>query len=256
MKTYRELAWDKCIDAIAEAIGYNPWEDDGSDRRRALNEFEIKLNAAIDAVPAVAEALDRPHRNPSKLPIDEDYKRAGENLDDAITALVDAVHHDDEHQSAEERSINDRYSKVVYEAAWKLNKACTAVAAVHSYRISDRDEYEAFLDRKRQIGLMIDPATAETMFHYADVGDPYDVLGREFQTGCVGRERLARAPGGKWVNFGELPDATRDALWARDGRKLSFPYGLNRGDDIINHPPGDDRNDMPENKLMPSPEAF
>jgi hypothetical protein len=35
----------------------------------------------------------------------------------------------------------------------------------------------------------------------------------------------------------------RKALWNRDGRKLSFPYGLSPGDDIINYPPSEQSDD-------------
>lgn len=57
--------------------------------------------------------------------------------------------------------------------------------------------------------------------------------------GQVGRERFARHPGASWrdwVSFRDLPEATRNALWQRDGRKLVFPYGLNLEDDVINRP--------------------
>jgi hypothetical protein len=99
------------------------------------------------------------------------------------------------------------------------------------------DEYTAFIEERRKIGLTIDPAIAETTFWWADIGDPYCVLGPKHHYGQVGRERFARNPGGEWVDFGDLPEATREVLWKRDGRKLSFPYGLNPGDDIINRPP-------------------
>lgn len=250
MKTYRDVAWKKCGDAIAEALDCNPWEYDGSDRGRALNEFEIKLNAAIDAVPAVAEILDRPHRNPSKLPTAEDYRRVDQNYHNALAALIDTVH--SEHPDGRPAE----YSRPVYEAALAMVNAFKAGAAVHNYRITDMDEYNAEIERRRQIGLTIDPATAETTFWWADVFDPYAILDPKHHGGQSGRERFARHPGASndaWVDFHDLPEATREALWARDRRKLSFPYGLNPGDDIINRPPGDDRNDMPANKLPPTP---
>ena len=96
------------------------------------------------------------------------------------------------------------------------------------------------MERRRQIGLTIDPATAETTFWWTDVIDPYDILDPKHHAGSAGRTRFARNPGasnGDWVDFNDLPEATRKALWERDGRKLSFPYGLSPGDDVINYPP-------------------
>ena len=106
------------------------------------------------------------------------------------------------------------------------------------------DEYEVELERRRQIGLTIDSATAETTFWWADGGDPYYLLGERYHWDSIGRERFARNPGGggDWVNFADLPEATRTAIWERDGRKLMFPYGLFVRDeddlDSINRPPG------------------
>jgi hypothetical protein len=100
-----------------------------------------------------------------------------------------------------------------------------------------RKEYKIELECRRQIGLTIDPATAETTFWWADMNDPYDVLDERHHEGQTGREYFARNPGGEWVHFHDLPEATHKALWERDKRKLVFPYGLNPGDDTINKPP-------------------
>ena len=58
--------------------------------------------------------------------------------------------------------------------------------------------------------------------------DPYGVdpeLPEEYWQ--VGREYFARSPGSDvWVWFGDLPDATRDALWEKHKAKLAFPAGL------------------------------
>jgi hypothetical protein len=102
---------------------------------------------------------------------------------------------------------------------------------------ADLKEYKIELERRRQIGLTIDPATAETTFWWSDIFDPYHVLGKKHHAGQTGREQFARNPGGEWVNFDDLPEATREALRERDERKLAFPYGLHPGDDIINRPP-------------------
>jgi hypothetical protein len=53
----------------------------------------------------------------------------------------------------------------------------------------------------------------------------YGELPEELQQ--VGREHFARSPGTDiWVQFGDLPETTRDALWKEHMRHLSFPAGL------------------------------
>jgi len=113
-------------------------------------------------------------------PTEDDRKRAGRNIDDAIAALVDVVRHEDETSNPDAR-----YSAVVYKTAWKLCEALKAADAVFDYRIgtahqeggwamttADRAEYHAEIERLRQIGLTIDPATAETFFRWTDLADP------------------------------------------------------------------------------------
>jgi len=179
------------------------------------------------------------------MPTEDDYKLVNKNHDDAIADLVDAVLCD--HQ--EVRPV--RYSDPVYKAAWKVAEACKALEAVYNYRLTDIDEYKAEVARRRQIGLTIDPATAETTFWWADVFDPYHILDKQYHGGQVGRERFARNRGGDWVDFNDLPEATRKALWERDGRKLVFPYGLHPDDDVINHPPADGSHQGPSKSDAP-----
>ena len=81
-----------------------------------------------------------------------------------------------------------------------------------------------YLDALRKaVGLQIDPETAEVEWTYAQTLDPYGDdpnLPEEYQQ--VGREYFARSPGSDvWVWFGDLPKATRDALW-----HLALPAGL------------------------------
>jgi hypothetical protein len=84
--------------------------------------------------------------------------------DDAITALVDAL--------VGENAAVGPYSDDVYWAVAKFVYAYRASQEMENCRITDHDEYEAEVERRRQIGLTIDPAIAETMYWYADVGDP------------------------------------------------------------------------------------
>jgi hypothetical protein len=81
---------------------------------------------------------------------------------------------------------------------------------------------------RKDAGLHIDSETAEVDWIYAQTLDPYGVypeLPEEYQH--VGREYFARSAGSDvWVWFGDLPEATRDALRERHRSKLAFPAGL------------------------------
>jgi hypothetical protein len=68
----------------------------------------------------------------------------------------------------------------------------------------DLKEYKIELERLRQIGTTIDPATAETAFFYADMNDPYGILDEKYHEGQSGREYFARNPGDGWVHFHDL----------------------------------------------------
>ena len=64
-------------------------------------------------------------------------------------------------------------------------------------------------------------------FHwtYAQTLDPYGIF-TEPPDECVqvGREYFARSPGSDiWVQFGDLPEATRDLLWERIAKARISP---------------------------------
>ncbi len=77
-------------------------------------------------------------------------------------------------------------------------------------------------------GLHIDPDTAEVWWDYRQVVDPYGVFPEiPEECDCVGRAYFARSPGMRlWIYFGDLPEATRDALWAKHKSEPAFPNGL------------------------------
>jgi hypothetical protein len=54
--TYRDLAWDNLAGLVRNAAEA---ADLGTGLEAALDEFRIKFDAAVDAVPAVVHALDR-----------------------------------------------------------------------------------------------------------------------------------------------------------------------------------------------------
>lgn len=78
-------------------------------------------------------------------------------------------------------------------------------------------EYHRRMEERRAAGLLIDPSTAEIDWNYAQTLDPYgDGLPLLPQEEQIGREYFARAPDFDiWVDVGDLPDATRDAIWKR-----------------------------------------
>ena len=137
----------------------------------------------------------------------DDCEVVGKNYDDAIEALVVAV--------AGQNVPRGPYSEHVYEAARNVAESYEDAAAVYHHKLTDLEEYKAELERRRQIGLTIDPATAEKMCWYADMGDRYGILDKKHHEGCVSGEYFARNPGGEWVNFGDLPEATANALWPK-----------------------------------------
>ena len=85
---------------------------------------------------------------------------------------------------------------------------------------------EEWLTVRKEAGLQIDPETAEVMWTYANILDPYGVYPDDSEE-CIGRAYFARSPGSDvWVHFWDLPAATRDALWEKHKSKLAFPAGL------------------------------
>ena len=81
---------------------------------------------------------------------------------------------------------------------------------------------------RRAAGLHIDPETAEVFWAYGYVLDPYgDWPDIPEECQCLGRNYFARSPGmSVWIEFGDLPEATRDALWEKHKGSLAFPAGL------------------------------
>ena len=85
-------------------------------------------------------------------------------------------------------------------------------------RESDRTQAakKQWLAVRKEAGLKIDPETAEVVWNYGSVLNPYGVYRLTSEEECIGRNYFARSPGsGVWVEFGDLPDAIRDRLWAR-----------------------------------------
>jgi hypothetical protein len=91
-----------------------------------------------------------------------------------------------------------------------------------------RVERKTRLAIRKEAGLKIDPETAEVFWEYGSVRDPYYLFehGDDWEDN-IGRNYFARSPGSDvWVWFGDLPEATRDALWEKHKSALAFPAGL------------------------------
>ena len=73
---------------------------------------------------------------------------------------------------------------------------------------------EEFLAIRKEAGLKIDPEIAEVHWCYAQIVDPYGIHPNlPDEAWCVGRAYFARSPDSDvWVEFRDLPKATRDAL--------------------------------------------
>src|SRR5712692_8024366 len=86
---------------------------------------------------------------------------------------------------------------------------------------------EMFYALMKAAGQLIDPATCEVDWIYAQTLDPYGVhpdLPEEAQQ--VGREHFARNPGSEiWVSFRDLPEATRNALRHKEQPSFTVKNG-------------------------------
>ena len=77
----------------------------------------------------------------------------------------------------------------------------------------------------KEAGAKIDPETAVIHWHWAQVIDPYGIFPYRPEADCVGREYFARSPESDiWVDFGDLPPKTRDALWRRIDSNDSWSF--------------------------------
>ena len=88
----------------------------------------------------------------------------------------------------------------------------------------DQISVEEWLAIRKEAGIAIDPQTAEVMWEYGYTIDPYGVYADLSDEGeQIGREYFARAPGSNlWVHYGDLPDATLDALRGSEQERRSL----------------------------------
>jgi hypothetical protein len=103
------------------------------------------------------------------------------------------------------------------------------------------DEVEDFLARKREADLKIGGATAELDWFHGETLDPYElgiVIPEEMS--YIERHYFACAPeSDEWVEFGELPDETREVIWRRENAKRGARPTVR---DIVDQPKEDRNN--------------
>jgi hypothetical protein len=78
-----------------------------------------------------------------------------------------------------------------------------------------QEKLDQWLESKKELGKLIDPATAEAMWTYRQILDPYGVERVPPEFDCVGRLYFFRNPGSEWVWEGDIPEATLTRLRER-----------------------------------------
>ena len=99
---------------------------------------------------------------------------------------------------------------------------------------AEQIKVKKWLAIRKEASRNIDPETAEVLWAYGQVLDPYGI-DPELPEDCreVGRNYFARSLGSDtWVWFGDLPTAIRDALWEKHKATLAFSAGF---EGVIEH---------------------
>lgn len=88
-------------------------------------------------------------------------------------------------------------------------------------------DVQAFIAERRAEGLRIDPATCERACWAVPIIDPYGLLDLPEEEQCFSPEPFVRNPGGDWVWYGDVPEATFAAILARAEKvEADAPDGL------------------------------
>ncbi len=90
---------------------------------------------------------------------------------------------------------------------------------------NDQISVDEWLAIRKQAGLEIDPDTAEVMWTYGYVIDPYGVYTDDLieEEKCMGRIYFARSPGSEiWVSYYDLPVEILSALRGSEQERRSL----------------------------------
>jgi hypothetical protein len=87
---------------------------------------------------------------------------------------------------------------------------------------------EAWKGWRKAAGLHVDPETAEVCWDCVPVGDPYGLRPPSAaDLDSVGPMYFARSSeSSKWIEFNDLPEATRKALYKKHHSQLAFSVAL------------------------------
>jgi hypothetical protein len=81
--------------------------------------------------------------------------------------------------------------------------------------LRDREKVDKWLESRKELGALIDPATAEAKWKYGKMVDPYGVGRVPPDVDCDERLYFFRNPGSTWVWEGDIPKVTRMCLRER-----------------------------------------
>ena len=88
-------------------------------------------------------------------------------------------------------------------------------------------DVEALIADRKAEGLRIDPATCERVCRVVQEVDPYQFLDLPDEEQCFSPEPFVRNPGGDWVWYGDVPEATFKAILDRAEKvEADAPDGL------------------------------
>jgi hypothetical protein len=89
---------------------------------------------------------------------------------------------------------------------------------------------------RQRAGAVIDPRSAEIMWGWAKVADPYDELDIPDEDSCTARTHYARASGeSAWIAFIDIPGLIQMAIWERlrENRIMLSPRAILLADNTI-----------------------
>jgi hypothetical protein len=122
------------------------------------------------------------------------------------------------------REERDELNAILHEFVTRIDRVLDdfpkLAGALKQVAGEDEDERERrlqWLAIHKEAARHIDPANAEVVWEKGPVCDPYGIYDLCPEAAAqVGTIYFARSPDSDlWVSFDDLPEATRDALWAR-----------------------------------------
>jgi hypothetical protein len=110
----------------------------------------------------------------------------------------------------------------------RLKELDSRTAEIRRGLPSAKKDVQNWLAIRKEAALQIDPETADVMWVYVEVADPYgiDPMPEEWY---VDKENFYRSPGSDvWISFRDLPEATKKALHQK--RRALYPKFLDENE--------------------------